>query len=98
MKSGYVYILTNKPMGTLYIGVTANLARRIEQHRAGAVSSFAKRYNCDRLVWFAQFENIHDARTFERRMKKWNRAWKVNRIVESNPEWVDLADQLNGRV
>ncbi|ROT94218.1 GIY-YIG nuclease family protein [Altererythrobacter sp. FM1] len=74
MKSGYVYILTNRPMGVLYIGVTSDLAARMEQHKSAAVSSFTKRYNCHRLVWFAQFENIHDARAFEHRMKKWNRA------------------------
>ena len=94
MRPGYVYILTNKPMGTLYIGVTSDLVRRVEQHRSGAVSGFAKRYNCRRLVWFEQFEDIQDARGFERQMKKWNRAWKVHRIVTANPQWRDLADEL----
>ncbi len=94
MRPGYVYILTNKPMGVLYIGVTSDLARRVEQHRLGGVAAFTKRYNCHRLVWFAEFENIHDARAFEGQMKKWNRAWKVTRIVESNPTWRDLADDL----
>ena len=95
MKPGYVYILTNKPMGIPYIGVTDDLARRVEQHRSGAVSSFTKRFNLYRLVWFERFENIHDARAFERQMKKWNQAWKVNRIVQMNPTWRDLADDLN---
>ena len=95
MKPGYVYILTNKPMGIPYIGVTDDLAKRVEQHRSGAVSSFTKRFNLYRLVWFERFENIHDARAFERQMKKWNRAWKVNRIVEMNPTWRDLAADLN---
>ena len=94
MKPGYVYILASKPMGVLYIGVTNDLQRRIEEHRSGAVSSFTKRYNCCTLAWFEKFENIHDARAFERQMKKWNRAWKVNRIVERNPEWRDLALDL----
>ena len=94
MNAGYVYILTNKPMGVLYIGVTDDLPRRIEQHRPRSVAGFAKRYNCERLVWFEEFENIHDARAFERQMKKWNRAWKVNRIVSMNPQWRDLADEL----
>jgi putative endonuclease len=94
MKAGYVYVLTNKPMGVLYIGVTDDLARRVEQHRSNAVSSFTKRYNCHRLVWFARFENIHDARSFERQMKKWDRAWKVARIVELNPTWRDLGGDL----
>ncbi len=91
---GYVYILTNKPMGTLYIGVTNDLPKRIEQHRAKAVSSFTKRFNCFELVWFERFENIEDARAFELRVKKWNRAWKVTRIVERNPRWLDLAREL----
>lgn len=95
MKPGYVYILTNKPMGIPYIGVTDDLARRVEQHRSDAVSSFTKRFNLYRLVWFERFENIVDARAFERQMKKWNRAWKVNRIVQMNPTWRDLADDLN---
>ena len=94
MKLGYVYILASKPMGVLYIGVTDDLAKRVEQHRSKAVSSFAKRYNCEQLVWFEEFENIHDARAFERQMKKWKRAWKVNRIVERNPYWRDLAQDL----
>ncbi|UIP08102.1 GIY-YIG nuclease family protein [Erythrobacter sp. SDW2] len=94
VKPGYVYILTNKPMGVWYIGVTDDLAKRIAQHRSGAVSSFTQTYNCRLLVWFERFENIHDARAFERQMKKWRRAWKVNRIVGLNPEWRDLADRL----
>ena len=96
MKAGYVYILASKPMGIIYIGVTDDLAKRVGQHRSGAVGGFTKNYNCHQLVWFERFENIHDARAFERRMKKWNRAWKVNRIVELNPTWRGLADELNG--
>ena len=94
MKPGYVYILASKPMGVLYIGATDDLARRVSEHRQGSQKSFAQHYNCQRLVWFEEFENIHDARAFERKMKKWNRAWKVNRIVMSNPQWRDLAQSL----
>ena len=94
MKAGYVYIVTNKPMGTLYIGVTDDLPRRMEQHRTNTSPSFTRRYNCNRLVWFERFENLHQARAFERQMKKWNRAWKVTRVVELNPEWRDLAPEL----
>lgn len=90
MNPGYVYILTNKPDGVLYIGVTSNLPQRIEQHRSRQVPGFTKTYNCSRLVWFERFEDIHDARLFEHRMKKWNRAWKLARIVERNPDWLDL--------
>ena len=91
MKTGFVYILTNRTDGVLYIGVTDDLTNRIEQHRSGAVSSFTKKYQCHRLVWFEQFENIHDAREVERRMKAWKRDWKINRITEMNPKWDDLA-------
>jgi len=94
MREGFVYILTNKPHGVLYIGVTNDLAKRVEQHRSGAVSTFTKRHNCHRLVWFERFENIHDARQFEVRMKRWNRIWKIKRIAELNPMWDDLAEQL----
>lgn len=94
MKPGYVYLLTNKPMGVLYIGVADDLPKRMEQHRSRAVPGFTKSYSCHRLVWFEEFPNLHDARAFERQMKKWNRAWKVNRIVEANPGWVDMANNL----
>ena len=95
MKPGFVYILTNRKGGVLYIGATGDLARRVEEHRAGAVSSFTRKYNCHLLVWFERFENIHDARTVEFRMKKWNRSWKVKRIEEMNPDWRDLSSELH---
>lgn len=94
MQEGFVYILTNKRNGVLYIGVTNDLARRVDQHRIGAVSSFTKKYNCHQLVWFERFESIHDARVFEGRMKAWKRDWKIRRIEELNPEWNDLVSQL----
>ena len=95
MKPGFVYILTNKRGGVLYIGVTDDLSKRVEQHRNGELSSFAKRYNCHRLVWFERFENIHDARKVERQMKAWKRAWKVEKIEALNLDWSDLAEQVH---
>ena len=95
MRPGYVYILTNKPHGTLYIGVTNDLAKRVFEHRNSSVSSFTKRYNCHVVVWFERFENIHDARAFELQMKKWNRDWKVARIELLNPEWRDLTTEIS---
>ena len=92
MKPGYVYILTNKPHGVLYIGVTDDLAVRVGQHRSGAVPGFTEKFNCHHLVWFERFENIHDGRVVEKRMKAWKRAWKVRRIEELNAEWRDLFD------
>lgn len=94
MKPGFVYILTNRRDGVLYIGVTDDLTKRLEQHRNGTISSFTKKYNCHRLVWFERLENIHDARQLEARMKKWNRSWKISRIEAVNSDWRDLADQL----
>ncbi len=94
MTQGYVYILTNRNDGVLYIGVTNDLSRRVEQHRAGMVSSFTKKYQCHRLVWFEHFENVHKARKVERQMKAWKRDWKIRRIVERNPAWDDLTPQV----
>jgi putative endonuclease len=94
VKAGYVYILTNRPNGVIYIGCTSDLAARISQHRSRAVPGFSRKYNCDKLVWFERFENLHDARQFEVRMKKWNRAWKVKRIEERNPQWLDLSGEI----
>ncbi len=94
MKSGFVYIVTNKPGGVIYIGVTDDLAKRVEQHRSGLGSVFTRKYNCHRLVWFEKYENLHDARLAEFRMKKWKREWKVRRIEEVNPAWDDLSVHL----
>ncbi len=87
-------MLTNRKHGVLYIGVSDDLGRRVDQHRSGAVSSFTKKYQCHRLVWFEHVDNIHDARVVERRMKAWKREWKVRRIEETNPEWEDLCHTI----
>lgn len=94
MQEGFVYILTNRQGGVLYIGVTNDLAKRLMQHRSGAVAGFSKKYNCHRLVWFERHENLHDARVVERRLKAWQRAWKVRVIEEVNPAWDDLSAAL----
>jgi putative endonuclease len=93
-KGGWVYILTNKPDGTLYIGVTSDLARRVHDHRHDAVEGFTKRYNLHRLVHAERHETIELAIQRESRLKKWPRAWKVALIVSRNPEWRDLYDSL----
>lgn len=90
-KGGAVYILAAGKNGTLYIGVTANLTRRIYEHRNGLIDGFTKDYEVKRLVYFAQFDRIEDAIRYEKRLKKWNRAWKLNLIEQHNPQWVDLA-------
>jgi len=90
MRSSYVYMLANKPYGTLYIGVTGDLIRRAFQHREGAVQGFTKRYDVKRLVWFEEHGDIRAAITREKTLKKWPRQWKINLIEESNPHWADL--------
>ena len=94
MPGGWVYILTNRPNGTLYIGVTADLVRRIWQHREGLVEGFTKRYGLKMLVYAEHHEDIRTAIQRETTMKHWSRAWKVKLILENNPDWIDLYDQL----
>jgi putative endonuclease len=91
---GYVYILSNRPNGTLYVGVTSDLVRRIAQHREGNIKGFTKRYGLKRLVYFEVFDNIRDAIQRESNMKHWSRTWKVRLILACNPTWADLFEQL----
>src|ERR1700722_4129240 len=90
MKGGFIYILTNRPNGILYVGVTSDLVRRVFEHRSGFVDGFTKRYGLNRLVYFERFEDIRDAIQREHNIKHWPRAWKVRKIVVDNPEWNDL--------
>jgi putative endonuclease len=91
----FVYILASQRNGTLYIGVTNNLARRIAEHKAKLVPGFTRKYGVDLLVYFEAFESILEARAREHAMKRWRRAWKIELIEKLNPDWRDLADQLN---
>jgi putative endonuclease len=93
-KSGWVYILANRYRGTTYIGVTASLPHRIVQHKTGRGSQFAGRHRCARLVHAEHFEAIEDAIVREKRLKKWNRDWKIRLIEEQNPDWEDRYDDL----
>ncbi len=93
-KGGWVYIVTNWRNSTLYIGVTADLIRRISQHRRGEIKSFTQTYWLNRLVFFERHEEILDAIAREKAMKKWRRAWKVELIEKENPEWNDLYDGI----
>jgi putative endonuclease len=90
----YVYILASRLGGTLYIGVTNNLVRRTYQHRHKLVDGFTKQYGVTRLVWYEAYNDVEAAITREKQMKKWNRAWKVRLIEESNPNWDDLYTQI----
>jgi putative endonuclease len=87
----YIYILASQKRGTLYIGVTNDIARRLEEHRAGKVGSFTTRYRVFRLVHVEQFDSVDAAIAREKRLKKWPRAWKIRLIEENNPTWSDLA-------
>ena len=95
MRKAYIYIMTNKPMGILYIGVTADLPGRIFAHRTGAGSVFCKKWRLVRLVYAEPFDRIDDAIVREMALKKWKRVWKLRLISEANPEWIDLFDSLN---
>ena len=94
MKGGRVYIVTNRPNGTPYIGVTSDLARRAWEHREGVAEGFTKRYGLKRLVSAERHEDIRIAIQRERNLKHWPRAWKVRLILADNPDWNDLYDQL----
>lgn len=91
----YVYILASKPQGTLYIGYTADLARRVYEHREGAIPGFIKKYDVKRLVYVEKFDDPRLAQQRERSLKKWPRDWKINLIERENPDWDDLYDGLN---
>jgi putative endonuclease len=95
MKSGRVYIVTNKRDGTLYVGVTSDIRRRASEHHAGTYPGFSKHYGLKRLVFMERHEEIESAIARETRIKKWPRAWKVRLIHEVNPGWDDLYETLN---
>jgi|SRR5690625_215817 len=101
MKRSYhnyvVYILTNKPRGILYIGVTGGIDDRMERHRKGEGSKFAAKYNLKILVYFEEYQYINDAIAREKQLKNWHRSWKINLIEKVNPEWKDLYKPLGRR-
>ena len=86
-KGGWVYIVANKPRGTLYIGVTSDIARRTWEHREGTKDGFTKRYRLRFLVWCERHEDIVEAIAREKQLKKWLRAWKIALVEETNPTW-----------
>jgi len=94
MRQYYVYILASRPGGTLYVGVTNDLVRRIYEHKNGFVEGFTKRYNIHRLVYFEVYSSIHDALQREKNIKHWPRAWKTRLILQSNPTWRDLYEEI----
>jgi putative endonuclease len=94
MQGGWVYIMTNHPNGTLYVGVTSDLPRWASEHREGLADGFTKDYGLKRLVYTERHDDIRSAIQREKNMKHWPRAWKVKLILETNPDWDDLYDQL----
>ena len=91
----YVYIMTNGPSGTLYIGVTGNVVARVYQHRSGTGSEFCNTWGLTRLVYVEPHARMDDAIAREKALKKWKRAWKLNLIGKANPEWLDLWETIN---
>ena len=89
-----VYILASKKNGTLYVGVTSNLGKRLEEHHSGTGNGFTSKYSVHRLVYVEFHDEMVVAITREKQLKKWNRAWKIRLIEESNPTWNDLSDGL----
>jgi putative endonuclease len=94
VKGGFVYIMTNAPHGTLYTGVTAQLAERVLQHREGRGSEFCRKHGLTRLVNAERHDDIRDAIWREKAIKKWKRQWKLRMIRQFNPEWRDLWDVM----
>ena len=92
--SFFVYILASKRNGTLYVGVTNDLARRMSEHKAKLVPGFTRQYGVDKLVYFEEYGSILEARARERTLKRWLRIWKLELIEKMNPEWRDLTDEL----
>jgi putative endonuclease len=91
----YVYMLASRRNGTLYIGMTDDLARRVWEHQTGAVPGFTRKYGVKMLVWYEQHETRESALVRERQLKKWNRAWKLRLIERQNASWRDLWDELH---
>jgi putative endonuclease len=92
----YVYLLASRKYGTLYIGVTNDLIRRVYEHRSKVVDGFTRRYDVDKLVWFEVYDDILSAIAREKELKKWRRDWKIRLIEEQNPNWMDLYPVLSG--
>jgi putative endonuclease len=91
----YVYILASQPQGTLYVGVTNDLARRVFEHKGDLTGGFTTRYGVHRLVYYETYADIREAIAREKAIKKWRRAWKVALIERDNADWSDLYERLN---
>ncbi len=94
MKNYYVYVMASKRNGTLYIGVTGDLIKRVYEHKNNLIEGFTNQYNIHTLVYFEQHQDINQALTREKQLKKWNRKWKLRLIEKENPDWRDLYDEI----
>ena len=94
LKSYYVYILTTRKNTVLYTGMTSDLARRIYKHKEGLIEGFTKKYNVNKLVYTELFSDVEEAIHREKCIKEWNRAWKIELIIKSNPDWNDLSESF----
>ena len=92
--SSFVYVLASQRNGTLYTGVTADLLRRMDEHKNKLVDGFTKKYSIDKLVYYEIFDDINEAIKREKCIKTWQREWKLSLIEKSNPEWEDLYDKI----
>ena len=90
----YVYLLASQRNGTLYLGVTSDLVKRISQHKNDLAEGFTKKYGVKLLVWFEHHTDINEAILCEKQIKKWNRAWKIELIEAANPDWRDLYEEI----
>ena len=94
MNQPAVYIVTNRPKGTLYIGVTSNLVQRIYQHKSHEIEGFSQKYGTDKLVYFELFDEMESAIKREKQLKSWRRSWKIALIEKENSQWCDLYEAL----
>jgi len=94
MNQYYVYILASKKNGTLYIGVTGDLVKRVYEHKQNDIEGFTEQYNVHNLVYYEIYKDVNEAILREKQMKKWNRQWNINLIVKNNPQWVDLYKEI----
>ena len=95
MKQPCVYLLASKRNGTLYVGVTSNLLRRVWQHKNDVMEGFTKRYGVHNLVWYESHDTMESAITRENAIKEWKRAWKLSLVEKDNPAWLDLYEELS---
>lgn len=95
MPCSYVYILASKKNGTLYVGITSDLIKRVYQHKNGMISGFNKKYKVNKLMYFEQYEDISEAIKREKQLKGWRRDWKLKLIEDNNPRWEDIFDTFS---